>query len=739
MQKNFIKKIISLFIDLSSDRSGGDTDIVLIVIVVMPLVLSLHNPDKDNHDDDNTNENHIINDSVTLESPNRPDSPSLSIIARDTLHSSDLNPRSPQIDKLDFDDLNKFLDNNTNTNTNIDTNNGFKSLFSAEVNPININNNTTVGPAAAIDSDDQNAEYEELNKELTRKGKEYKQLLKENQQIYDKTLQKETLLVTQEQYLSILKEKNAATIVQDELEANISIEYMDFELSVKETKVKDLKYQNDIIQNMEQENIVMENQIKEILQNFEKSGMEYSAEIHRMNKELLEYRVSLEATMRKEFQIITHKHESDAFDQLSEYDKSSLLSYSKLQDDLALQSIGIQVLTNRKYNTDMIKAELSRLQGQATNLRDVLGIIAKEKTLLSSQLQTLNETETQLKTEKETLGSELYNEPLISQLEIKIECIKADITEELKVIEAWKKLLQSLNNINAYIKPTSDLEKRGYFSQEPFRSAGKVTTLKMEEMEQAIKSDKSNMLKEALMPLIGQEGKLVDTVKSPLGDICQNMPVLVAAEIIRVFKEAELEIDNIKKRDEINIPIESIQIEEQPYTGSFFTTDHVEDLDENPWYKPQTSPKRVPDPNYETLIPPNLITDNDTIQQFRYDFSLSPPITISRNDSKEKTLKSSASTATLEEGYLTDYTISGPKNSTNKFLNKTTDSTSGDILTTKKMIRPYRMPRSESENQIKSKLPPKLLHEMNKLTRIRTLNNSKSEGLLPLINNSSHI
>jgi hypothetical protein len=200
------------------------------------------------------------------------------------------------------------------------------------------------------------------------------------------------------------------------------------------------------------------------------------------------------------------------------------------------------------------------------------------------------------------------------------------------------------------------------------------------------------------------------------------MPVLVAAEIIKVFKEAEIELENIK--NEINIPNGPSQDEEEPYAGSFFTTDQVEE--ENLWYKPQTSPKRVPDPNYETLIPSNLITDNDVIQQFKYDFSLSPPITISRNDSKDKTLKSSSSsTAILEQGYLTDYSITIPKQT----LTNTTIKTRTTTHDKKPINKPYRMPRSESESQIKTtKLPPKLLYEMNKLDRIRTLNYSKSEG-----------
>ena len=80
-------------------------------------------------------------------------------------------------------------------------------------------------------------------------------------------MKKEKFLVNQEGYLVILKEKNAATIAQDELEATISMDYMNFELSVKETKVKDLKYQNDVIENMERENEIMEMQIKELASN----------------------------------------------------------------------------------------------------------------------------------------------------------------------------------------------------------------------------------------------------------------------------------------------------------------------------------------------------------------------------------------------------------------------------------------------------------------------------------------
>jgi hypothetical protein len=109
--------------------------------------------------------------------------------------------------------------------------------------------------------------FDDLNKELAKKAKDYKVLLQENQKIYGKTLKKEKFLVNQEGYLVILKEKNAATIAQDELEATISMDYMNFELSVKETKVKDLKYQNDVIENMERENEIMEMQIKELASN----------------------------------------------------------------------------------------------------------------------------------------------------------------------------------------------------------------------------------------------------------------------------------------------------------------------------------------------------------------------------------------------------------------------------------------------------------------------------------------
>jgi hypothetical protein len=208
------------------------------------------------------------------------------------------------------------------------------------------------------------------------------------------------------------------------------------------------------------------------------------------------------------------------------------------------------------------------------------------------------------------------------------------------MIEVWKNLLKDLHGINSYIKPTNELERRGYYSQESFKKKGKAITLKMTAVEEAIKDDKLNKLKDALKPLFGREGKLVDTTKLPSGEICQNMAVLVTSEIIRVFKEAEIELEKIKNKNNGNLPAEKVETEEQYYLGSFFTTDQVDEiLDENPWYKPRSSPKRVPEPDYETLLPDNLVTDNDIIQHFKYDFSLSPPIVLSRAASKEKMLK----------------------------------------------------------------------------------------------------
>jgi hypothetical protein len=284
-----------------------------------------------------------VNDSITLtprsiNQESKVDSPSFSVIARDTLYSNEINPRPPVISNLDLNEVNKFLVENDD-NDNIKTNDFTKSfsadnikLDSPQQSSSNTRPNSTgdnITTNNEIDPDDPNAELEELEKELAKKGREYNHLLKENQKIFEKTSAKEIFLSNQEQYLIKLKEKNAATIAQDELEATVALDYMNFEISLKQSKIRDLRHHKEILDRMENENDLMENQIKEILQDFEKSGLQYSEDMHRMNKELLEYRISLEATMRKEIQLITHKHESNACDQLSEYYKNSLLLYSK--------------------------------------------------------------------------------------------------------------------------------------------------------------------------------------------------------------------------------------------------------------------------------------------------------------------------------------------------------------------------------------------------------------------------
>ena len=91
----------------------------------------------------------------------------------------------------------------------------------------------------------------------------------------------------------------------------------------------------------------LRNQVASLLAELEKQGRHHAEETHRLTKESFSLRVKLEQTFRNTLQEIDGKYKEQAFSQLDRDSKNALVENSKLEEELAIQSIGIESLLAR--------------------------------------------------------------------------------------------------------------------------------------------------------------------------------------------------------------------------------------------------------------------------------------------------------------------------------------------------------------------------------------------------------
>jgi hypothetical protein len=98
---------------------------------------------------------------------------------------------------------------------------------------------------------------------------------------------------------------------------------------------------------MEREMGRLRERVAGLLGELEEQGRHHAEETHRLTKESFSLRIKLEQTFRNTLQEIDGKYKEQAFSQLTRDSKNALVENSKLEEELAIQSIGIESLLAR--------------------------------------------------------------------------------------------------------------------------------------------------------------------------------------------------------------------------------------------------------------------------------------------------------------------------------------------------------------------------------------------------------
>ena len=146
-------------------------------------------------------------------------------------------------------------------------------------------------------------------------------------------------------------------------------------------RIRQLSTDAAAMSDMEREVKHLRERVSDLLNVLETEGRNHAEETHRLTKESFSLRIKLEQTFRKTLQEIDGKYKEQAFSELARDSKNALVENSKLEEELAIQSIGIESLLER-YKKQASKLDASR--------RDV-DMARTTETMRLEQLRTLKQ------------------------------------------------------------------------------------------------------------------------------------------------------------------------------------------------------------------------------------------------------------------------------------------------------------------------------------------------------------
>ena len=153
-----------------------------------------------------------------------------------------------------------------------------------------------------------------------------------------------------------LNETHQAELELVRSEVDVIKEEYNHAKQVQETRIRQLCTDAAAATDMEREVKQLRERVSDLLNELETEGRNHAEESHRLTKESFSLRVKLEQTFRKTLQEIDAKYKEQAFSELDRSSKNALVENSKLEEELQIQSIGIESLLKR-YKKQSIKLD----------------------------------------------------------------------------------------------------------------------------------------------------------------------------------------------------------------------------------------------------------------------------------------------------------------------------------------------------------------------------------------------
>lgn len=290
---------------------------------------------------------------------------------------------------------------------------------------------------------------------------------------------------THENEIADLKDTYGVT----ELESQTRIEELEHELDLSKETVRKLELEEAGYIVLQEENERLSKLLIDLQDQMSTLVAEHTNEANSIKRESFNARVNLEHTFRKTLQELEKKLHQRAFAEMDKESKSALVEKARVQDELALQTIGIEALTKR-YNekcaivqtlrTDktILQEHQSAQTKRISTLKQQLGKLESlrvehEEALVAAQAKAMDadSLRTRVK-ELETQVSQQVN--AYEAARTKAETLEKKLlhtSEKLKALElsrkkGGKKVLPSIGPNDALLKTLASFGKPSYSTLE---------------------------------------------------------------------------------------------------------------------------------------------------------------------------------------------------------------------------------------------------------------------------------
>lgn len=222
-----------------------------------------------------------------------------------------------------------------------------------------------------------------------------------------------------------LDEERAANVdaqSTQELESRAQAEELRHELSVAKTRIQTMELEQAGLAVVRQENDRLSKAVVTMRDEMNEHGASHGLETDSIRREMFSSRMQLEKTFRKTLQELDEKHHADAFRQMKGESKTALVDRARVEQELAVQSIGIESLTERfrratealkvlKTDKSILQEHMEAQTRKISALRQQLGKSGVENSALNEKLAAAHEglreteaTRAKLAVQSEELG-----------------------------------------------------------------------------------------------------------------------------------------------------------------------------------------------------------------------------------------------------------------------------------------------------------------------------------------------
>ena len=217
---------------------------------------------------------------------------------------------------------------------------------------------------------------------------------------------------------------------------------------MQEEHIRQLRTDAAAMSDMDREVCHLRERVAGLLDELEIEGRNHAEESHRLTKESFSLRIKLESTFRKTLQEIDGKYKEQAFAELANDSKNALVENSKLEEELAIQSIGIESLLERykKQNEKLVSAH-----------RDA----TLSKTAESMRLDQLRKLKQERLTSEARVNHLQENVDRLNELRAEYERVRAQLTETEEELSKEREIRnKEVNRAEKWKQRTFDLSKQ---------------------------------------------------------------------------------------------------------------------------------------------------------------------------------------------------------------------------------------------------------------------------------------